>query len=118
MKNTMEYKGFIGTIELDINNKVLRGKAKSGKSSLTYEANNIKELETAFRDVVDDYLENCENAGEEPKRSFTGRLGIRISPDVHKIAVQCAREQGITLNKFVSTAIKRAIREHTKSTKA
>ena len=112
MSNIMEYKGFVGTVELDFNNKILCGKVKGANGALTYEAKNVEKLESAFHDVVDDYLASCENISDAPKSSYNGRLGVRISPDVHRIAVQCAREQGITLNKFVSTALKKAIREH------
>ena len=62
MSNTMEYKGFIGTIEVDLSKKVLCGKVRGTHGALLYEAQNVKELESAFHDVVDTYIEPCKDS--------------------------------------------------------
>ena len=56
-----EYKGYTGSIEYDVEDKIHYGKVLfTNKNHLVnYEAENIVELEEEFHKAVDDYLEFC-----------------------------------------------------------
>jgi predicted HicB family RNase H-like nuclease len=56
----------------------------------------------AFRDSVDDYLEYCEQRGETPDRPFTGRLMLRMPPELHRTVYARARQEGKSLNQFIA----------------
>ena len=114
MKNTMDYKHFTGTIEIDEKKKTLYGKVLGTNPVLRYEATNASDLIKAFHDVVDDYFYACEAAGFEPKTTYTGNLGLMVSSVTHRLAAKCAFEQGLSLNKFGEQALKNAIRDHLK----
>lgn len=45
---------------------------------ITFQGTSVEELERAFQDSVDDYLEFCEERGEEPDKPFSGRLMLRL----------------------------------------
>ena len=64
---TMQYKGFLGSIEISKEDKILYGKLLHINGLITYEAENFSELEAAFHDAVDDYLADCEESGVEPQ---------------------------------------------------
>ena len=72
---------------------------------LTVECNSASEVEGAFKDLVDDYLETCEELGREPQKSFKGSFNVRVNPDLHRRAAMAATEHDISLNAWVVQAI-------------
>ena len=45
---------------------------------ITFQGASIDEIETAFQESIDDYLEFCKELGEEPDRPFSGRFMLRL----------------------------------------
>jgi len=65
-----KYKGYLGTVESEINEpevgtNTLFGKLVNINDLVTYEAKTFKELEKEFRTSVDIYLESCEELGKK-----------------------------------------------------
>ena len=58
MSKTVEYKGYIGSIEYSESDKVFFGKVLGIKSLISYEGNNIDELTQDFHEAIDAYLES------------------------------------------------------------
>ena len=59
MKNTMEYKGYIGSVEFSEEDCILYGKVMGIHSLISYEGETAKELLEDFHGAVDDYLTLC-----------------------------------------------------------
>jgi len=74
-----------------------------------FEGQSVKELEKAFRDSVDEYLDQCAREGIEPQKSFSGKFNLRIPPDLHAQAAQTAERQGKSVNQLIVEAIKMAV---------
>ena len=109
MKNTMEYKGYVGNVEFSEKDEVFFGKVIGIKSLVSYEGATAKELIKDFHDAVDDYLALCEAEGKEPEKAYKGSFNIRISPELHKQAVRCAESNQMSLNSFVEKALKHLV---------
>ncbi len=60
----MKYKGYTAYIEIDETAGILFGKVLDIKDSITFQGNNVAELEQEFHNSVDDYLEWCAELGE------------------------------------------------------
>lgn len=60
MENTMNYKGYVGSIEFSEADRIFYGKVQGIRSLISYEGSNAKELEDEFHGAVDDYLSMCE----------------------------------------------------------
>ncbi len=105
MRNTMEYKGYIGSIEFSEEDELFFGKVLGIRSLISYEGTNAKELISDFHQAVDDYLVLCFEENIEPERAYKGSFNIRISPELHKKAAVCAISKQITLNKLVENAL-------------
>lgn len=105
MKTVLEYKGYVGSADLDVENNVLVGKLQFISDVITYSGETPQQLEAAFRDAVDDYLATCAEDGSEPDVPFKGSFNVRIGPERHRAAALAARRQGIALNEFVCAAI-------------
>jgi len=70
MSNTIEYKGYIGSIEYSPDDKCFYGKLEMINDLVTFEATNAEELETNFHNAVDEYLQTCKELGREHRRNL------------------------------------------------
>jgi predicted HicB family RNase H-like nuclease len=66
----MEYKGYIGKIEMDDEAGILFGEVINIRDVITFEGTSVAEVQTAFRESVDDYLAFCAERGETPETPF------------------------------------------------
>ena len=99
----LKYRGYLGTIEPDLDTGELFGKLAFIGDLVTFEAETLKQLEIAFKASVDEYLASCAALGKQPDQPFKGTFNVRISPELHRQAVLAARDS--SLNAFVSAAI-------------
>ena len=105
----MEYKGYQGHVVYVEEAKILHGTVLGIKDVITFQADVPGEVEKAFHDSVDDYLEWCEELGEEPDRTYSGRFNLRIKPNLHKELAVGAQKKGRSLNAH----IEHLLEEHT-----
>lgn len=109
MNNTMEYKGYVGSVEFSEADALFFGKVLGIRALISYEGSTAAELVGDFHDAVDDYLALCAAEGTEPEKAYKGSFNIRIDPDLHKRAAVYAVEHQTTLNHLVATALKNAL---------
>ena len=109
MNNTMEYKGYVGSVEFSEEDGVLFGKVMGIRALISYEGDSGKELLADFHSAVDDYLSLCEKKHIEPERAYKGSFNVRISPELHKKIAVCAASQQISLNSFVENALQASV---------
>ncbi len=105
MENILEYKEFTGSVQYNAEDRVLHGKIEFITDLVTFEAASVSELETAFREAVDDYLELCQLAGKQPEKAFPGVFNVRMKPELHRQAAITSLEKGISLNQLVNEAV-------------
>jgi len=98
----LRYKGFSGHVEYDESASVFHGEVLDTRDVITFEGTSVEELETAFRESVDDYLEFCRERGETPDKPFSGRLMLRLPPDLHRELFLEAKRQGKSLNQVIA----------------
>lgn len=79
----MKYKGYIGDVIFDDEAKLFHGEVLGLKDVITFQGTNVEEIETAFRDSIDDYLGWCKESGEKPEKAFSGSVCVRMKPDLH-----------------------------------
>ncbi|WIV25630.1 type II toxin-antitoxin system HicB family antitoxin [Pseudomonas sp. M2(2023)] len=103
---TLEYKGFQGSIDFDVQAYVMHGKILHINDLVTYEAENLKELEAAFKEAVDDYLETCEFLGVAPEKPFSGSFNVRVGTSLHKDLAMFAARQDTSINEVVKEALR------------
>lgn len=109
MNNTMEYKGYVGSVEFSEEDALFYGKVLGIRALISYEGTNAAELVADFHGAVDDYLELCAQSGTEPEKAYKGSFNVRISPELHKQAVIAAMSHNMSLNSFVETSIQQAL---------
>ena len=106
----LRYKGYTGNVDYDESVHRLVGKVLGLKKVLImYEGETLEELEQDFREGVDHYLESCRLDGIVPEAPYSGKLILRISSSLHGQAAEKASELGISLNEFISRALRAAL---------
>lgn len=97
----MKYKGYIGQVTYDDEAHIFHGEVIGLKDIITFQGSTVKNLEKAFHDSIDDYLLWCKERGEQPEKTFSGNLRIRISPELHaKLSIEAALHD-TSLNSFI-----------------
>ena len=102
----LEYKNYIGTIEAD--DGAFAGRVVGLRDVVTFEGATFAEVEQAFHDSVDDYLAFCAQRGEAPDRPYSGKIALRVDPEVHRRAAARAEAEGVSLNQWIARRIETA----------
>jgi predicted HicB family RNase H-like nuclease len=105
MKNMMEYKGYLGSVNYNDEDEIFYGKVEYIRSLISYEGYDVESLRASFHEAVDDYLELCQKKGLETEKPFKGSFNIRTGTDLHRRAAIAAEQRGINLNKLVTEAL-------------
>jgi len=72
-------------VEFDDDADLFHGEVIGLRDVITFQGRTVDEVKRAFHDSVDDYLAFCAKRGEEPEKPFTGKLMLRLSPDLHRM---------------------------------
>jgi len=106
MKSSLLFhKGYYGSIEPSLSDGVLRGRALFITEDVTYQALTVGELQPAFEQAIEAYLQSCESTQQSPERPFRGQFNVRVAPDLHKSAALRARQEKTSLNTVVVKAL-------------
>ena len=105
MKPIFEYKGYLGSADVSLDDDLLVGRLLFIRDVVSYVARSPRELEQEFRKAVDDYLRTCEEIGDQPDMPFKGSFNIRTGPDRHRSAALAAANCNASLNDWVCQAI-------------
>lgn len=106
MMKPMEYKGYLGSMEISVEDNCLFGELLYIRDLIVYQGQTVEELRKAFESAVDDYLETCKELDWEPKKPCSGTFNVRIGPEMHLEAAEAATLQGLKLNEYVKIAIR------------
>jgi predicted HicB family RNase H-like nuclease len=107
--NVMRYKDYSARVEFDDEDGILFGKIAGIRDGVSFHADNVADLRTAFHDAVDDYLETCAKLGKTPDRPYSGNMMFRVSPEIHAKAAIAAELAGKSLNEWGAEVLSRAI---------
>lgn len=95
------YKGYLADIIYDKDEKLFHGEVLGLKDVITFQGTSVNELEKAFKDSVDDYLEWCKERGEQPEKAFSGSLCVRMNPELHAKLSHEAQLKNQSLNNLI-----------------
>lgn len=103
----MKYKGYCGEVTFDNKAKIFHGEVIGLKDIITFQGTNVDEIEQAFKDSIDNYLEWCKERGEQPEKTYSGNVRLRMHQDLHAhLALEAARH-GISLNDLINEKLRK-----------
>ena len=105
MNNTIQYKGYVGSVEFSEGDGIFYGKVIGIHCLISYEGESAKELLDDFHSAVDDYLETCKAEGKVPEVAFKGSFNIRLSPELHKKLFIYTTAHQMSINKYIEDTL-------------
>ena len=107
--NSMTYKGYTARVEYSAEDDCFVGHLIGMRDIVSFDAATVKQLQSRFRKAVDDYLWASEQLGAKPEKPYSGRMMVRVAPELHAKASIAAQSAGKSLNQWVSQALERAV---------
>ena len=107
--NIMTVEGYSAKIEYDEELDLFRGEILGPSGGADFYGKNTRELRTEFKKSLQVFLEVCKEKGLEPRRHFSGKFNLRISPELHeKFAIE-AQALGNSINTLAQEALQERI---------
>ena len=97
--------GYRAKIEYDAERDVFRGEILGLNGGADFYGKNPKELRAEFKRSLKVFLEVCAEKGVEPKRHYSGKFNLRISPSLHEKLAIAAQAQGKSINTLAQEAL-------------
>jgi len=106
--STMTFKGYAAKIEYSDDDACFIGHIAGIKEVIGFHAETVKDLRTAFEEAVDDYLATCEKLGRAPLKPYSGKLMLRVPPEIHARAAMMAQAHGLSINQWACDVLAHA----------
>lgn len=105
----MTYQNYAARIEYSEEDAALIGRVARIRDIVTFHGESVEELRAAFREAVDFYLATCAKRGETPQKPYSGKLMLRVPPELHARVAMRAEAAGKSLNAFAAEALEEAV---------
>jgi predicted HicB family RNase H-like nuclease len=103
--NAMTVDGYQAKIEYDALLDLFRGEILGLNGGADFYGQNPEELRLEFKKSLQVFLDVCKEKGIEPRRHFSGKFNLRISPELHeKLAIE-AQARGVSINALVQKGL-------------
>lgn len=110
--NTMTVDGFTAKIEYDADLDTFRGEIMGLNGSADFLGKNPKELRAEFKKSLRVFLDVCREKGIEPRRSYSGKFNLRITPELHERLAIVAQAEGKSINAVAQEALEERLATH------
>lgn len=101
----LEYKNYRAKVEYIDEARIFHGEVLGTRDVITFQGTTPEEIETAFHDSVDDYLDFCAERGEEPDKPYSGKLVLRMPEMAHRYLADIAKAENSSINAIVLRAV-------------
>lgn len=107
--NNLSYKGYAARVEYDPDDRLFVGHLAGIRDIVGFHGRTVDELEAAFHEAVDDYLTACRKLKQKPERPTSGKILLRVPPELHAEAIRAAELAGKSLNQWVAETLRHAV---------
>ncbi len=106
--NTMTTKGYTARVDFDERDNIFVGRVLGVRDIISFHGETVDQLRGEFESAVQDYLTDCEERGISPDRPTSGKLLLRMPPEVHGKALVAAQAAGKSLNQWATEVLQEA----------
>ncbi len=110
--NIMTVDGFTAKIEYDADLDTFRGEIMGLNGGADFFGKNPKELRAEFKKSLRVFLDVCREKGIEPRRSYSGKFNLRITPELHERLAIVAQAEGKSINAVAQEALQERLATH------
>jgi len=111
MINSMSYKGYTASMVFDAEDKIIVGRVVDIDDIISFHGVSVAEFESNFHGAIEDYLAASRALDLPPEKPASGKVMLRIDPEVHAAALKAAARNGASLNKWAEGVLGRAARQ-------
>ncbi len=106
MRNTIEINSYKATVEYDPDIDMFRGSFININGGADFYAKDIDSLKHEGEVSLNEFLEMCEEDGVNPRKEFSGKLMVRIDPDIHEAVTIAAASKNVSINTWIAESLK------------
>lgn len=106
--NAMSHKGYTARIEFDERDNIFVGRVLGLRTMISFHGETVAELRAAFDIAIEEFLRDCREEGIRPERPASGKLMLRVPPEVHGAALVAAQAAGKSLNQWATEVLEEA----------
>ncbi len=107
--NTMSHKGYTARVEYDERDNIFVGRILGIRSIISFHGVTVEELRAEFEHAIKDYLADCKKQGVPPEKPASGKLLLRVTPEIHGRALVAAQAAGKSLNQWATEVLQHAV---------
>ena len=107
--STMSYKRYTARIEFDERDGIFVGRILGIRSIISFHGKTVAELRKEFSSAINDYLLDCQERNVTPEKPASGKLLLRVPPEIHGAALIAAQASGKSLNQWATELLGSAV---------
>ena len=98
MSKTLSHKGYAAQTGFDAEDRVFFGRIAGIADSVIFHAETVDGLIGAFEEAVDEYIALSAKLGRKAQKPYSGKLMLRVPPELHARAAMLAEASGKSIN--------------------
>ena len=102
----MNVDGYRAKVEYDPELDLFRGEILGLNGGADFYGKNPRELRAEFRKSLGVFLDVCKEKGIEPRRHFSGKFNLRITPELHEQLAIVAQAEGNSIDALVQETMR------------
>lgn len=106
--NIMNYKGYSARIDFDADDGLFVGHLAGINDVIGFHGDTVAGLVSAFHEAVDDYLATCMRLNKPAEKPYSGKMMLRVRPEVHAKAALASQLAGKSMNQWGEEALEKA----------
>lgn len=106
--NTMSYKGYTARVDFDERDSIFVGRVLGLRDIISFEGSTVVKLRAEFEVAINDFLRDCADRGIAPEKPASGKIMLRVPPEIHAAATVAAQASGKSLNQWATEALRDA----------
>jgi len=108
MMNVMTYRGYKARVEFDPRENIFVGRVLGIEDGISFHGETVADLKENFASAINHYLADCKTTGRKPEKPASGKLMLRIPPEIHAKALVMAQARGKSLNQWATEVLAKA----------
>lgn len=108
MNNTISYHGYVARIEFDPRDLIFVGHVIGLNDSITFHGETVVDLVEGFHSAIDHYIDDCQKSGRKTHKPYSGKIMLRLPPEIHAYIATTAEAHGKSLNQWATEVLAEA----------
>jgi predicted HicB family RNase H-like nuclease len=109
MSDILSYNGYSARVQFDADDRIFFGRIAGIDDGVGFHADTVDGLIEAFHEAVDDYLAACEKIGKKPDKPYSGKVMLRVKPELHARLAVRAELEGKSINQWGEELLEKAL---------